>query len=185
MPPIQIKLDDKQLQLTVNGVKQLGKAAIKAVLDEIGAMAIDILGKSVEILKKNGSVATSKLANSGRVKKIKNGWTVGYIASYAWVVEYGRRANSKRPPLYDILQWVHKKRLAYYQEETKTGKNKGKMRGVKGAGYWKAAMFIAILIANSIGKKGIKPKPFLTPSFNEIMKGFNNRVINAINKALK
>ena len=51
MPPIQIKLGDKQLQLTVQSVKKLGTAAVKAVLDEIGATAIDILGKSVEILK--------------------------------------------------------------------------------------------------------------------------------------
>ena len=185
MPPIQIKLDDKQLQLTVESVKKLGKEAVKAVLDEIGATAIDILGLSVKKLHDNKSIATSNLSNSGKVKKIKNGWTVGYTASYAWVVEYGRRANSKRPPLNEILQWVHKKKIAYYKEEITRGKNKGKIRDVKGAGYWKAAMFIAILIANSIGKKGIKPKPFLVPAFNEIMKGFNNRVINALNKILK
>ena len=185
MHPIQIKLDNKQLQLTVEGVNKLGMAAKQAVMDEIGATAVDMLGKSVDNLKNNGSVATSNLANSGRVKKMKNYWTVGYTASYAWVVEYGRRANKKRPPLDEILDWVHKKRLAYYKEEIKRGKNKGKTRDVKGAGYWKAAMLIAILIANSIGKKGIKPKPFLIPAFNEVMKGFNTRVINALNRVLR
>ena len=48
MPPIQIKLDSKQLQLTVEGVNKLGKAAKQAVMDEIGATAVDVLGKSVE-----------------------------------------------------------------------------------------------------------------------------------------
>jgi len=69
MPPIQIKLDDKQLQLTVDGVKKLGAAAVKAVLDEIGATAIDILGLSVKKLNDNKSVATSNLSNSGKVKR--------------------------------------------------------------------------------------------------------------------
>ena len=36
MPPIQIKLDSKQLQLTVEGVNKLGDAAKQAVMDEIG-----------------------------------------------------------------------------------------------------------------------------------------------------
>ena len=71
MPPIQIKLDNKQLQLTVEGVNKLGMAAKQAVMDEIGYTAVDMLGKSVEKLKNNGSVATSNLANSGRVKNRK------------------------------------------------------------------------------------------------------------------
>ena len=69
MPPIQIRLDSKHLQLTVEGVNKLGKAAKQAVMDEIGYTAVDMLGKSVDNLKHNGSVATSNLANSGRVKK--------------------------------------------------------------------------------------------------------------------
>ena len=50
-------------------------------MDEIGYTAVDVPGKSVEKLKSNGSIATSNLANSGRVKKQKNYWTVGYTAS--------------------------------------------------------------------------------------------------------
>ena len=120
MPPIQIKLDSKQLQLTVEGVNKLGIAAKQAVMDEIGATAVDVLGKSVDNLKNNGSVATSNLANSGRVKKMKNYWTVGYTASYALVVEYGRRAGNY-VPIEPLMAWVHKKELhsltKYQQEE--------------------------------------------------------------------
>ena len=119
MHPIQIKLDNKQLQLTVEGVNKLGMAAKQAVMDEIGATAVDMLGKSVEKLKNNGSVATSNLANSGRVKKMKNYWTVGYTASYAWVVEYGRKAGTY-PPIQPLMDWVHKKELhslTKYQQE--------------------------------------------------------------------
>ena len=185
MPTIQLKLDEAKLEATFKSVRRLGNAAKKAAIDEIGATAIDILGVSAKNLKDNKSVATSHLANSGKVKKKKEYWTVGYTASYAWNVEFGRKANSKRPPLDAILQWVHKKRLAYYKETITKGKNKGQQKEVKGAGYWKAAMWIAILIANSIGKKGIKPKPFLMPAFNEVMKDFNSRITSAINKALR
>ena len=93
MPPIQIKLDSKRIQLTVEGVNKLGSAAKQAVMDEIGYSAEDILGKSARNLEKNGSIATNNLANSGRIIKKKNYYTVGYTASYAWVVEYGRRAG--------------------------------------------------------------------------------------------
>ena len=82
--------------------------------------SLDVLGKSVEKLKNNGSVATSNLANSGRVKKQRNYWTVGYTASYAWVVEYGRKAGTY-PPIQPLMDWVHKKELhsltKYQQEE--------------------------------------------------------------------
>ena len=44
---------------------------------------------------------------------------------------------------------------------------------------------VAFMVSRSIMRNGTKAKPFLTPAFNESMKGFNSRVINAINKALK
>jgi hypothetical protein len=183
MPPIQIKLDSKQLQLTVEGVNKLGNAAKQAVMDEIGYTAVDMLGKSVEKLKSNGSVATSNLANSGRVKKMKNYWTVGYTASYAWVVEYGRKAGTY-PPIQPLMDWVHKKKIAFQTKVTLRGKNAGKTRRVKGDKYEQRVKSIAIAISKSIKKTGIKPKPFLIPAFNEVMKGFNTRVINALNRVL-
>ena len=184
MPPIQIKLDSKQLQLTVEGVNKLGMAAKQAVMDEIGATAVDMLGKSVDNLKNNGSVATSNLANSGRVEKQKNYWTVGYTASYAWVVEYGRKAGTY-PPIQPLMDWVHKKRIAFVNKVLTSGKNKGQSRQVKGDKYEQRVKSIAIAISKSIKKTGIKPKPFLIPAFNEVMKGFNTRVINALNRVLR
>ena len=184
MPPIQIKLDSKRLQLTVEGVDKIGSAAKQAVMDEIGATAVDVLGKSVEKLKNNGSVATSNLANSGRVKKQKNYWTVGYTASYAWVVEYGRKAGTY-PPIQPLIDWVHKKRIAFVNKVSTRGKNAGQIRQVKGDKYEQRVKSIAIAISKSIKKTGVKPKPFLTPAFNEVMNGFNTRVINALNRVLR
>lgn len=184
MPPIQIKLDDKQLKATIDGVKKLGKEAVDAVIYELKACATDILGKSVKNLEKNKSIATSNLSTSGRIEKVKDGYTVGYLASYAWIVEFGRKSG-KYVPIEPLMAWVHKKRIAFQIKIISRGKNKGQSRQVKGDKYEQRVKSIAIAISKSIQKKGINPKPFLVPAFNEIMKGFNNRVINAINKALK
>ena len=184
MPPIQIKLDSKRLQLTVEGVNKLGKAAKQAVMDEIGFSATDILGKSAKNIEKNGSIATNNLANSGRIIKKNNYITVGYTASYAWVVEYGRKAGTY-PPIQPLMDLVHKKKIAFQTKVTLRGKNAGKTRMVKGDKYEQRVKSIAIAISKSIKKTGIKPKPFLIPAFNEVMKGFNTRVINALNRVLR
>ena len=135
-------------------------------------------------MKNNGSVATSNLANSGRVKRMKNYWTVRYTASYAWVVEYGRKAG-KYPPIQSLMDWVHKKRIAFVNKVSTRGKNAGQSRHVKGDKYEQRVKSIAIAISKSIKKTGVKPKPFLTPAFDEVMKGFNTRVINALNRVLR
>ena len=184
MPPIQITLDSKRLQLTVEGVNKLGNAAKQAVMDEIGFSATDILGKSAKNIEKNGSIATNNLANSGRIIKKKNYITVGYTASYAWVVEYGRRAGNY-VPIEPLIAWVHKKRIAFVNKVSTRGKNAGQIRQVKGDKYEQRVKSIAIAISKSIKKTGIKPKPFLIPAFNEVMKGFNTRVINALNRVLR
>ena len=184
MPPIQIKLDDKELKASIEGVKKLGKEAVNAVIYELKACATDILGKSVKNLEKNKSVATSNLSTSGRIEKVKDGYTVGYLASYAWIVEFGRKSGSY-VPIKPLMAWVHKKRIAFVDKVMTRGKNKGSVKQVKGVRYEQRVKSIAIAISKSIQKKGINPKPFLVPAFNDIMKGFNNRVINAINNVLK
>ena len=51
--------------------------------------------------------------------------------------------------------------------------------------YEQRVKSIAIAISKSIKKTGIKPKPFLVPAFNEVMRGFNERVTNALNRVLR
>ena len=112
MPPIYIILDSKQVEQVANRLGNLTRNAVNAVMEEIGNTAIDILGKSVSNLKKNGSVATSNLANSGRIVKKNKYVTVGYTASYAWIVEHGRKIGTY-PPIQPLIDWVHKKRIAF------------------------------------------------------------------------
>ena len=77
------------------------------------------------------------------------------------------------------------KKIAFQTKVTLRGKNAGKTRMVKGDKYEQRVKSIAIAISKSIRKTGIKPKPFLIPAFNEVMKGFNTRVINALNRVLR
>ena len=104
MPIMQIKLDEAKLKLTLHGVNLLGKNAKEAAKKELGASAIQMLGESSKKLRDNGSVATSFLVNSGKVKEYDKGYTVAYTASYAWIVEFGRKAGTM-PPIQAIVPW--------------------------------------------------------------------------------
>ena len=85
-----MKLDEAKLKLTLKSVNLLGRKAREAAMNELGATAIQMLGDATKKLRENGSVSTSFLVNSGKVKKYKTHYTVGYSASYAYIVEFGR-----------------------------------------------------------------------------------------------
>ena len=51
---------------------------------------------------------SSFLVNSGKVKKYKTHYTVGYSASYAYIVEFGRKIGTM-PPVSALIPWVKKK----------------------------------------------------------------------------
>ena len=103
-----MKLDEAKLKLTLKSVNLLGRKAREAAMNELGATAIQMLGESSKKLRDNGSVATSFLVNSGKVKKYDKGYTVGYSASYAYIVEFGRKIGTM-PPVSSLIPWVKKK----------------------------------------------------------------------------
>lgn len=163
MPIMQIKLDEAKLKLTLHGVNLLGKNAKEAAKKELGASAIQMLGESSKKLRDNGSVATSFLVNSGKVKEYDKGYTVAYTASYAWIVEFGRKAGTM-PPIQAIVPWVKKKLRINDEKEQKS---------------------VAFAIAKSISLHGTKAKPFFYPAYEHVIKGISGRIINAVNKALR
>lgn len=158
-----MKLDEAKLRLTLHSVNFLGKKAREAAMNELGATAIQMLGESAKKLRDNGSVATSFLVNSGKVKKYDKGYTVGYSASYAYIVEFGRKIGTM-PPVSALIPWVKKKLRINKPKQQKQ---------------------VAFLIARSIMQNGIKPKPFFYPAYEKVIKGISGRIINAINKALR
>ena len=158
-----MKLDEAKLRLTLHSVNFLGKKAREAAMSELGATAIQMLGDATKKLRENGSVSTSFLVNSGKVKKYKTHYTVGYSASYAYIVEFGRKIGTM-PPVSALIPWVKKKLRINNPKQQKQ---------------------VAFLIARSIKQNGIKPKPFFYPAYEKAIKGISGRIINAVNNALR
>ena len=163
MQTIQLKLDEAKLKLTLKSVNLLGKKAREAAMNELGATSIQMLGDATKKLRENGSVSTSFLVNSGKVKKYKTHYTVGYSASYAYIVEFGRKIGTM-PPVSALIPWVKKKLRINKPKQQKQ---------------------VAFLIARSIMQNGIKPKPFFYPAYENAIKGISGRIINAVNNALR
>ena len=158
-----MKLDEAKLKLTLKSVNFLGKKAREAAMSELGATAIQMLGEATKKLRDNKSVSTGFLVNSGKVKKYKTHYTVGYSASYAYIVEFGRKIGTM-PPVSSLIPWVKKKLRINKPKQQKQ---------------------VAFLIARSIMQNGIKPKPFFYPAYEKAIKGISGRIINAVNNALR
>jgi hypothetical protein len=62
-------------------------------------------------------------------------------------IDSGRKPNSTPPPISAILNWIKSKKLTSPQNELR----------------------LAFAISTSIGKKGIKPKPFINNLINQII----------------
>jgi len=97
-------------------------------------------------------VDTGRLKSSFLVEKLPDGAMLANAAPYFVVMDEGRRAGAKAPPLEPILQWVLRKRLTGYAR-AKTKKQPDLM---------KQARSIAFLIRRSIARKGIKPRGIVT-----------------------
>lgn len=158
-----MKLDEAKLRLTLKSVNLLGKKAREAAMNELGATAIQMLGESAKKLRDNGSVATSFLVNSGKVKEYDKGYTVAYTASYAWAIEFGRKAGTMAP-IDQLIPWVKKKLRINDPKKQRT---------------------VAYFVSKAIFEHGTKAKPFFYPAYEKAIKGISGRIINAINKALR
>lgn len=75
-----------------------------------------------------------------------------YYADYGDYVEGGRRAGARMPPPSKLLNWIKVKRVPRFRDK------KGKFISYQSQ---------AFLIARSIGKKGIKPFPFMTDAVEQ------------------
>lgn len=156
-------------------LKHLSVDQLLAAEQELQRTAIDIQGKSAKKLSDNGTNATSNLANSGRVKRLKKYWTVGYYAKYASVVEFGRKAGTGVSPdgIKKLEAWVRRKLRIKNKRQTKRMKE----RGIKPKDEVRS---VAFAIANKIRERGTKPQPFLYPAYRECSKGLSKRILKII-----
>ena len=163
MPIMQIKLDEAKMKITLKSIGLLGKKAKESAKKELGASADDILLESQKRLYKNKSIAFSNLVNSGVIEEYDKGYTVAFRASYAWAVEFGRKAGSI-VTVEELLPWVKKK--------LRINKKKDQER-------------VAFFVSRAIFRFGTKAKPFFYPAYEKVIKGISERIINAVMKGIK
>tara|TARA_X000000368_G_scaffold97531_3_gene74977 strand:- start:6636 stop:7082 length:447 start_codon:yes stop_codon:yes gene_type:complete len=97
----------------------------------------------------DGKIATGDLHNS--ISGIVEGKSISIFASEYWyVVNYGRKPGSKRPPIRPILDWM-------------------KVKGIKDEGGERKTKSLAWVIAKKIGDEGIQGTNFFWETINSIV----------------
>lgn len=130
------------------------------VLNIIGQTALEEYKDKI----KKGAYATGTLFNNVkyRIDITDNGVKFSFVdlPDYYINVENGRKPNGKFPPIEVIRKWMIVKKIP-----DKPG--------------------VAFLIARSISKKGIKPKPYLREIKTEIKNNYSDDIISAIKKDIE
>lgn len=129
------------------------------ILNTIGTEIRDKYKEKV----KTGAYATGKLYNSVQYKVSITDSSVKLSLNLEdyWInVENGRAAGKKMPPISVIRKWMLSKNIP-----DKNG--------------------LAYLISRKISKKGIKAKPYLRQTKNEVIPNYMDDITKAINQDLK
>ena len=102
------------------------------------------------------------------------GWVISVsLADYWKYVEYGRRPG-KMPPVSAIENWIKVKQIIPHSMTLKSGKT-----------VIPTPPQLPFLIARSIGRRGIAPKPLFKNSFEAAKKQFIQVIKNAITQDIK
>lgn len=130
------------------------KNQLKA-MEDIGLLVED---KMREILNNKGVDNTGALSLSIMSELKATDSDIPYIELsylyYGQFVDQGRRAGAKQPPVNDIERWLREKGI-----QPKPGIT---------------LKSLAFVIARSIGRRGIRPRPFVMPSLEAIAIGDNS-----------
>ena len=102
------------------------------------------------------------------------GWVVTIsLADYWKYVEYGRRPG-KMPPVSAIEHWINVKQIIPHSMTLKSGKT-----------VIPTIPQLSFLIARSIGRRGIAPKPLFQKSFEAAKQQFMQVIKDAITQDIK
>lgn len=143
----------------------------------------DMKAEIDRVVTHNGGQA-SKLSGSVNYKVINKGGVISYqltMNRYWEVVEKGRGANKKAPPSKAIKEFIKQTEeltsnidnillsISIKHKGISKRKRKGAItgRGLKGMAFDKKLNSLSFMIARSIGKKGIKAKPFYDNVIND------------------
>ena len=142
--------------------------------------ALNDFGKFI-ITNYKSQLEAEKMNNGELYRNIKysvstgtGGWVISVsLANYWKYIEYGRRPG-KMPPLEVIEKWIDVKQIKPHSMTLKSGKT-----------VIPTPPKLPFLIARSIGRRGIAPKPLFQKSFVAAKKQFMQVIIDAITQDIK
>ena len=147
------------------------KHTMKA-LNDFGKVIIDNYKSQLEAEQMNNGELYRTISYS--VSTGTGGWVVSVsLADYWKYVEYGRRPG-KMPPVSAIENWINVKQIIPHSMTLKSGKT-----------VIPTIPQLSFLIARSIGRRGIAPKPLFQKSFEAAKQQFIQVIKDAITQDIK
>ena len=141
-------------------------------LNDFGNFIITTYKSQLEAEKMNNGELYKKISYS--VSTGTGGWVISVsLADYWKYVEYGRRPG-KMPPVSAIENWINVKQIVPHSMTLKSGKT-----------VIPTIPQLSFLIARSIGRRGIAPKPLFKNSFEAAKQQFIQVIKDAITQDIK
>ena len=170
----KIYIDSKEIDGLNRKFKLLGIKVDEETKTGLKNAGLKILAEAQRNIKKDKSIATGQLINSGKVTE-ESGIKVGFESNHAANVEHGQKAGTIVAPSV-LVQWLKKK--GFYAKGVRGGRAK---RGTK---FNNAIWAVATKISQNIKQKGTKAKPFLYPALRENEAEVIRILSNAIKKVI-
>ena len=153
--------------MTANDFKHTMKA-----LNDFGNFIITNYKSQLEAEQMNNGELYRTISYS--VSTVNSGWVISVsLADYWKYIEYGRRPG-KMPPVSAIENWIKVKQIIPHSMTLKSGKT-----------VIPTIPQLSFLIARSIGRRGIAPKPLFKNSFEAAKKQFMQVIKDAITQDIK
>lgn len=109
------------------------------------------------------------------VKTDNSSWLISISLEEYWrYIENGRRPGAKMPPLDVIEKWINVRQIIPHSMTLKSGKT-----------VIPSVKQLSFLIARSIGRRGIPPKPLFKKSFEAAKQQFIQVIKDAITQDIK
>ena len=141
-------------------------------LNDFGKFIITNYKSQLEAEQMHNGELYNKISYS--VSTDSSGWAISVsLADYWKYVEYGRRPG-KMPPVSAIENWINVKQIIPHSMTLKSGKT-----------VIPTIPQLSFLIARSIGRRGIAPKPLFQKSFEAAKQQFMQVIKDAITQDIK
>ena len=158
---------------------------LKRIADAVIERAQLNLGVYRTIRTRDGKTRKRRAVSSGNLQKslsytIRSSKTTfkilfgadGDAANYFRVVNDGRAAGKRQPPVDPIIKWMRQKPVRLRNDK---GFVKQTEEGIRG---------VAFAIARSIGKNGIEPYPYYSDAINHVVQEMDETIKNDLQKEL-